>query len=58
MKKISSTLSRKASEGYNVEAFVDPTEAFTHFVNVNPSHYNMVILDIRMPDLKWIAVVL
>ena len=22
-------------EGYNVEAFVDPTEAFTHFVNVN-----------------------
>ena len=40
------------SEGYNVEAFVDPTEAFTHFVNVNPSHYNLAILDIRMPGLN------
>ena len=41
-----------ASEGYNVEAFADPTEAFTHFVNVNPSHYNLAILDIRMPGLN------
>ena len=41
-----------ASEGYNVEAFVDPTEAFTHFVNVSPSHYNLAILDIRMPGLN------
>ena len=41
-----------ASEGYNVEAFVDPTEAFAHFVNVNPSHYNLAILDIRMPGLN------
>src|SRR5215831_5265650 len=40
------------SEGYNVEAFVDPTEAFTHFVNVSPSHYNLAILDIRMPGLN------
>jgi CheY-like chemotaxis protein len=40
------------SEGYNVEAFVDPTEAFTHFGNVNPSHYNLAILDIRMPGLN------
>jgi hypothetical protein len=32
-----------SSEGYNVEAFVDPMEAFTHFVNVNPSHYNLAI---------------
>src|SRR5215469_7126228 len=40
------------SEGYNVEAFVDPTEAFTHFVNVSPSHYNLTILDIRMPGLN------
>ena len=52
-KRIFSLLSRKvASEGYNVEAFVDPTEAFTHFVNVNPSHYNLAILDIRMPGLN------
>jgi two-component system, OmpR family, response regulator ChvI len=41
-----------ASEGYNVEAFVDPVEAFTHFVNANPSHYNLAILDIRMPGLN------
>ena len=41
-----------ASEGYNVQAFVDPTEAFTHFVNVNPSHYNLAILDIRMSGLN------
>jgi two-component system, OmpR family, response regulator ChvI len=41
-----------ASEGHNVEAFVDPMEAFAHFVNVNPSHYNLAILDIRMPGLN------
>ncbi|MFZ0513312.1 MAG: response regulator [Candidatus Nitrosopolaris sp.] len=41
-----------ASEGYNVEAFADPTEALTHFVNVSPSHYNLAILDIRMPGLN------
>jgi len=41
-----------ASEGYNVEAFIDPTEAFTHFVNADPSHYNLAILDIRMPTLN------
>jgi two-component system, OmpR family, response regulator ChvI len=41
-----------ASEGYNVKAFVDPMEAFTHFVNENPSHYNLAILDIRMPGLN------
>jgi two-component system, OmpR family, response regulator ChvI len=40
------------SEGYSVKAFVDPTEAFTHFVNENPSHYNLAILDIRMPGLN------
>ena len=41
-----------ASEGYNVQAYIDPTEAFTHFVNVNPSHYKLAILDIRMPGLN------
>ncbi len=39
-------------EGYNVKAFADPTEALTHFVNVNPCHYNLAILDIRMPGLN------
>jgi DNA-binding response OmpR family regulator len=41
-----------SSEGYNVEAFVDPMEALAHFVNVNPSRYSLVILDIRMPGLN------
>ncbi len=41
-----------SSEGYNVEAFEDPVEALAHFVNVNPSHYNLAILDIRMPGLN------
>ncbi len=40
------------SEGYNVEAFADPVEALAHFINVNPSHYNLAILDIRMPGLN------
>jgi two-component system, OmpR family, response regulator ChvI len=39
-------------EGYNVEAFEDPVEAFTHVLNINPSHYNLAILDIRMPGLN------
>ena len=44
------------SEGYSVKAFVDPTEAFTHFVNENPSHYNLAILDIRMPGLNGLQI--
>ena len=27
-------------------------EAFAHFVNVNSSHYDLAILDIRMPGLN------
>jgi DNA-binding response OmpR family regulator len=41
-----------ALEDYNVEAFVDPMEALAHFAKVNPSYYNLVILDIRMPGLN------
>jgi CheY-like chemotaxis protein len=40
------------SEGYNVQAFADPVEALAHFIKVNPSHYNLAILDIRMPGLN------
>lgn len=39
-------------EGYNVEAFEDSTEALRHFAEVDPSYYNLVILDIRMPGLN------
>jgi two-component system response regulator ChvI len=41
-----------ASEGYNVEAFVDPMEALTFYAKSKPSHYNLAILDIRMPGLN------
>jgi two-component system, OmpR family, response regulator ChvI len=41
-----------SSEGFNVEAFADPMEALIHFATVNPSHYDLAILDIRMPGLN------
>jgi CheY-like chemotaxis protein len=41
-----------ALEDYNVEAFVDPMAALAHFAKVNPSYYNLVILDIRMSGLN------
>jgi len=41
-----------ACEGFNVEAFANPMEALTHFAMVNPSHYDLAILDIRMPGLN------
>ena len=41
-----------SSEGYNVEAFSDSMEALKHFAKVNPSHYKLAILDIRMPGLN------
>jgi two-component system, OmpR family, response regulator ChvI len=41
-----------ASEGYNVETFVDPMEALAQFAKLSPSYYNLAILDIRMPRLN------
>src|SRR5215469_4517936 len=35
-----------------LKLFLQSLQKFTHFVNVNPSHYNLAILDIRMPDLN------
>lgn len=40
------------SSGYKVEIFTDPLVALAHFANLNPSHYKLVILDIRMPGLN------
>jgi two-component system response regulator ChvI len=39
-------------EGYNVETFEDPVEALKRFAEVDPSYYDLVILDIRMPGLN------
>jgi CheY-like chemotaxis protein len=45
-----------SAEGYNIEAFTDPQEALKHFVQLpDPSsHYQLVLLDIRMPRLNGI----
>jgi CheY-like chemotaxis protein len=39
------------AEGYHVEAFADPNEALSHFVQMDPSYYNLVLTDIRMPKI-------
>jgi two-component system response regulator ChvI len=39
-------------EGYTVEAFTDSNEALKHFAKVDPSYFDLVISDIRMPNLN------
>jgi two-component system, OmpR family, response regulator ChvI len=39
-------------EGYNVDAFIDSQKALQHFAQVNPSYYDLVVIDIRMPGLN------
>ena len=41
-----------ASEGYNVITFTDSQEALKHFAQTNPSYYDLIIMDIRMPRLN------
>jgi DNA-binding response OmpR family regulator len=43
-----------SAEGYNVQMFTDPQEALKYFVQrPDPSsHYQLVLLDIRMPRLN------
>lgn len=38
--------------GYSVEAFTDPQESLKKFAEHSPSHYDLVILDIRMPGVN------
>lgn len=38
--------------GYNVDAFTNSQEALRHFAQANPSYYDLVIMDIRMPHLN------
>lgn len=40
------------AEGYNVQAFEDPNEALSHFIQMEPSYYNLVLTDIRMPNFN------
>jgi two-component system response regulator ChvI len=38
--------------GYDVDAFTDPREALTLFAQAAPNNYNLVVMDIRMPNLN------
>src|SRR6187200_3491549 len=41
-----------AHEGYNVDAFTDSQKALQQFAQVNPSYYDLVVMDVRMPGLN------
>ena len=41
-----------AGQDYNIDAFTDSQKALQQFVQVNPSYYDLVIMDIRMPNLN------
>jgi CheY-like chemotaxis protein len=43
-----------ASAGYKLDAFTDPREAIMHFEHIDPNTYNLVLMDIRMPNLNGI----
>lgn len=40
------------AEGYSVDAFREPEKAVEHFISARPMHYDLVITDIRMPDMN------
>ena len=42
------------NEGYKVDTFSNPFEALSHFSHVHPYFYNLIIMDIRMPELNGI----
>jgi two-component system response regulator ChvI len=37
---------------YNVDAFTDSQKALQNFAQVDPFHYDLVIIDIRMPGIN------
>jgi CheY-like chemotaxis protein/class 3 adenylate cyclase len=41
-------------EGYNVNSFSRPIDAFKHFTENKATHYDLILLDIRMPGLSGI----
>jgi CheY-like chemotaxis protein len=41
-----------AGQDYNTDAFTDSQKALQQFVQLNPSYYDLVIMDIRMPNLN------
>jgi two-component system, OmpR family, response regulator ChvI len=41
-----------AAESYNVDAFTQSQKALQQFAQANPSYYDLVVMDIRMPGLN------
>ena len=41
-------------EGYKITSFSDSNKALNHFSQVSPYHYDLIIMDIRMPGLNGI----
>jgi two-component system response regulator ChvI len=41
-------------EDYKTTSFSDPNKALDHFSRVSPYHYDLIIMDIRMPGLNGI----
>jgi CheY-like chemotaxis protein len=41
-------------EGYNVKSFSNPLEALKHLTQNTPHFYDLILLDIRMPDINGI----
>jgi CheY-like chemotaxis protein len=41
-----------SSENYNIDAFTDAQESLQQFAQVNPSYYDLVVMDVRMPGLN------
>jgi two-component system response regulator ChvI len=41
-----------ASENYNIDAFTDAQKSLHQFAQVDPSYYDLVVMDIRMPGLN------
>jgi CheY-like chemotaxis protein/class 3 adenylate cyclase len=42
------------NQGYKVDSFSNPLEALNHFACVDPYYYDLIIMDIRMPELNGI----
>jgi CheY-like chemotaxis protein len=41
-------------EGYNLASYSEPYKALNHFLQMSPYHYDLVVMDIRMPGLNGI----